>query len=854
MAQPENQVAGAERAPAGDHCESRETALLDNPRASIDQAQPERSKAQNGDLRRFGPTEMPATFRKEWADFMQVTTLCRRAGCSAEDLATVAAKELIDNAHDASPTGIEVSFVGRTLIVHDRGAGLAEDRVRDIFDITRPSFSSKRWRMARRGALGNGSRVVMGVASVSGGRLTIEARGIGQELMVASDGSTIVRPFASDVQDGTRVSLTFGPKIEIDADEIMVIAELAAAGAGSAFGGTRAVPSWFDVPAIRELIRDASDDTSVMDFAKRFDLTADALGEIKALAMRTTTADLLRDQGRLDRVIAAILGGQKGQRRLNKMGRNARPGDYASEEIEIGLGDAVVPAIVECWIEGRPVQDRKKDDGEVNVGTIFVNRTPALMQYGRGKVDRTSKSFQVYLGPGVYPRIEGLLKAPCHFDIELAITVPELPLVSDGKAIDLKPFKHAIEHVLRAALPRAYVPPIGKVVAATEVRNLTVKEAVYRVISSAYAVVSAANIGAPPRMLFYRCRPQILQLTGREELNYNTFKNALHDYIEDHPDETASWQILYDDRGHFSEPRRASFGIGTVKVGAYIDGLGPDLPDFDPAVGLLHIEHRGAALTPSPDPSLRYSAVIFVEKEGYTELLENARIALRFDVAFASTKGVPTTAIRRLLDSLAAYGVKVFVLHDFDIAGMKIAHTIRTSNERYRFENSIDMVDMGVRLADAEELGLDSEPVSLAQSPDALRKQLVGYGATPAEIGFLVDGKRRIEIDAMTPGQLVQFIERKLIEHGVSKIVPIEEAMEPYYLRRAAEIRIEEALAALRAEFEERATAVREQMRADGVLNIEVPILADRVRAALEADPDQSWIEAVEKLAQEDES
>ena len=62
-------------------------------------------------------------------------------------------------------------------------------------------------------------------------------------------------------------------------------------------------------PRLTELIRDVDPATSVMEFARQFDLTPDALATIKARAMRLTTRALLDDAERLDDIVWTILGG-----------------------------------------------------------------------------------------------------------------------------------------------------------------------------------------------------------------------------------------------------------------------------------------------------------------------------------------------------------------------------------------------------------------------------------------------------------------------------------------------------------------------------------------------------------------
>lgn len=796
---------------------------------------------------------MLETYRQDWVDFVQVQTLCRRAGCRPDELALVAAKELIDNAFDASPRGVEVTFSDRLLFVEDQGPGMSEELALEVFSVKRPSLSSKRWRLARRGALGNGVRVIMGVVHVSAGYLVFESRGLGLVLEVAgADGATTVtKRFPSDLKEGTRIGIGFGERIALDGKAIISYAELCQAAAGSAYGGSKAVPAWFDPPAIRELLRDAREGTSVMEFARLFDLTPDALATIKGLAPRMTTVDVLRQPELLAAVTGAILSGQKGSRELKRLGRNAREGAYAVIEAEYTLGGAKLPAIVEAWVVGEPVKD-SKTDGVVWIDTLFANRTPALMALGQGHVSASTKTFVATFGGATF-LLPAILRKPCGFSVELAVTAPELPLVSDGKAINIKAFESVITLALREAVPRAYVPPAGKVERAAKREFLTIKDAVYETIEQVYASVAAAGIGAPIRMLMYRSRPAIYRLTGRNSLLQKTFSAAVQSFQDDFPDITKDWSVLYDDRGHFTPPGGGSFGLGTLAVERFIADFDGDDPRFDPVIRGFNLEPDAGQLTETSNPAHRFAAVVFIEKEGYRELFEKARIAERFDVAFASTKGMPTVAIRRLLDVLADYGIRVFILHDFDITGMNIAHTLTTSNERYEFRNDLHAVDMGVRLADAEALGLESEPFHLSDKADVdkVRDRLLRFGATPAEIGFLVDHRHRVEIDAMKPQQLLDFVEAKLTDNGIGKIVPPDTAMSAHFQRATFDARLEKAIAPLQAEFRDRCEALAEELRGSAELDIVVPPLEALVRSHLASEREETWREAVAAIARQ---
>jgi DNA topoisomerase VI subunit A len=101
-------------------------------------------------------------------------------------------------------------------------------------------------------------------------------------------------------------------------------------------------------------------------------------------------------------------------------------------------------------------------------------------------------------------------------------------------------------------------------------------------------------------------------------------------------------------------------------------------------------------------PRLRYSAVLFVEKEGFDALWDAVELASRFDIAIMSTKGVSVTAARRLVERLSEAEIPIYVLHDFDKAGFTILRTLRETTRRYQFREAPRVIDLGLRLDDIE--------------------------------------------------------------------------------------------------------------------------------------------------------
>jgi hypothetical protein len=238
-------------------------------------------------------------------------------------------------------------------------------------------------------------------------------------------------------------------------------------------------------------------------------------------------------------------------------------------------------------------------------------------------------------------------------------------------------------------------------------------------------------------------------------------------------------------------------------------------------------------------PAGRFGAVLFLEKEGFNEILEAARIAERFDIAIMSTKGLSVTASRRLVDALAADGVRLFVLHDFDIAGFSIRKTLTESGRRHRFVNKLDFVDIGLRLADVERLGLDSEGVVIGKDADAVRRRLLINGATEAEADFLLSG-RRVELNAMASDMFVRFIEEKLIANGVRKVIPDAALLAEAY---TAFVRAAKAKEALRDEL----------ARLKGEPVEVPPDLEKRARERLAKRPEDTWDRAVRAIVEEED-
>jgi len=396
-------------------------------------------------------------------------------------------------------------------------------------------------------------------------------------------------------------------------------------------------------------------------------------------------------------------------------------------------------------------------------------------------------------------------------------------------------------------------------------RQLTVKEVAHEIMPEVYAEQSddgkGGRLPVNARQLMYKARPRILARTGKSEMSDAYFtQTLLPDYIADNPDITADWDVVYDDRGHFTEPHTGRLvNLGTLDVRKYLLGCGPRSAVM-PTIAITDVGKY-----PTHGSKNRFGGVLFIEKEGFAPLLSRVQLAERFDIAIMSTKGLSNVAARRLIDEVCGQcgetGLPLFVLHDFDKAGFSILGTLRFSSRRYAYRNPVEVIDLGVRLEDVRRCNLQSEPVVYCHGDGTgsrgatdPRDNLRDNGATDDEVAFLVNdpevvyrnGKRRhlyrgqrVELNAFAPRDFVAWIEGKLTAHGVAKVVPSDDAtLARQYRRGIARTELNRQLAAM----EKKLVSTAEHYPVPATLRSDV-------EAMLRDNPAMPWDMAVLRIA-----
>jgi hypothetical protein len=364
--------------------------------------------------------------------------------------------------------------------------------------------------------------------------------------------------------------------------------------------------------------------------------------------------------------------------------------------------------------------------------------------------------------------------------------------------------------------------------------RFTIREAAWVAMEDAYMKASDnGRLPTRPRQIMYAARPEILELTEKDTLDDRYFtQTLLPDYVAMNPEECRDWDIVWDARGHFTDPHTGhEIALGTLEVRGYL-GLRANVTEVvtvDPSI-----------LFPTHGPEHRFNSVLFVEKEGFGPLFAAEQLAEKYDLAIMSTKGMSVTAARILIDRLCHRGLKlILVLHDFDVSGFSIFGTLGTSSRRYSFDTDVPIVDIGLRLDDVEEMGLESEPTDVSGNWSKREETLRRHGATPEEIAFL--GSKRVELNAMTSRQLLDFIEVKLDEHGVEKLVPEDAILEQHARRLIEQQLARKAIGRVSSKITKEAAS--RKLPAD---------LTARIAAALEEGPHLPWDAALAAVLGED--
>ena len=380
-----------------------------------------------------------------------------------------------------------------------------------------------------------------------------------------------------------------------------------------------------------------------------------------------------------------------------------------------------------------------------------------------------------------------------------------MPITSDGKAPDLMAFYPVIRDTIEKAVRRAKRGRAGR-----QINKRTLKDVVFDNVEDARLRVSSdGRYRFSLRQMFYALRPVMIEATDKEP-EYKTFAGYITEYENIFGDIPGMYR---DPRGTLYHPHRSErFPIGTLTVEQY------DRPDWT------------------------FNKILYIEKEGFFELLIEEQWPERHDCALLTSKGYASRATKDLLDLLGETDEELvfFCAHDADAYGTTIYHTLQEETAA-RPGRKVKIINIGLDPWEARDMGLDIEPVARRKE----RRPVGGY-VDPFWVEWLQSN--RVELNAMTSDVFLAWLDRKMEEFGQGKLVPpatvtqtqLETDVEEWLRRRLTDRILEEA--DLDAQVDDAFDAIK----ANGLDDVGIDNV---IAGALYGSPAQSWRKPVDETA-----
>ena len=739
--------------------------------------------------------------REDWTLFRSIETLSQKAGVPVEKLPGLLAKELADNALDAG-ANCRINLEDNGFCVYDDGDGIdgSDEEIAELFSIGRPMKSSKLKRLPTRGALGNGLRLVVGAVLASGGSLLVGTKGRVLRLLPQDDGTTIAERIEDFPWSGTEIKVQFGDSLMVDDESLDWARRAIALAAGESQYAGRTSPHWYHLDSFYELLQ-ADKKRTVREFVEDFEgCSGPKAGQIAADFKLRLACELTRDEADQLLTEAREIAKPVKPERLGSLGPDIEclPRSYAKlagtyeRQAARGGHNAEIPFVLEAYAEFA-------DDANCEV---FVNRTPIT---GNIEAFHNNKESLYLSGCGLDDAFT-IGRKPIR--VCLNIQTPYMPITSDGKAPDLGPFLEKIREVFATVFRRVKKRVAGN----PDAKGPTAKEIILQCLGESIAKTSGSGeYRFSHRQLFYTVRPHVIDAleTG---LEYNYFGKVITDYEAEHGDIEGMYR---DARGILYQPHIGDeMQLGTLQVEEY------------------------------ERPPYTFNKVLYCEKEGIFPILKAAKWPERHDCALITSKGFASRAARDLLDLLDSTDevLLVFCIHDADAAGTMIYQALQEATKARPGRRFI-IINLGLEPAEALAMNLQVEKVKRG---DTQKRQPVAAYVSEADADWLQDN--RVELNAMTSPQLLEWLDKKVAPYG-EKIVPPTEVLEDH-LQRAVSARLEQRFteqAIREARVPERVQI--ELAKCDPIIRATMETITEDIRAGLIAIPSDHWTDPVAKLA-----
>jgi hypothetical protein len=171
-------------------------------------------------------------------------------------------------------------------------------------------------------------------------------------------------------------------------------------------------------------------------------------------------------------------------------------------------------------------------------------------------------------------------------------------------------------------------------------------------------------------------------------------------------------------------------------------------------------------------PVWTFNKILYIEKEGFFNVLKEKKIPEKYDMALLTSKGYASRAVKDLLDALGENSeeeITFFCIHDADAYGTTIYDTLQNETKA-RPGRKVKIINLGLDPEEAVSMGLEIEKAG----KKGRRKGVASY-IDPEWESWLQN--YRVELNAMSTPQFLAWLEGRIRLYDKGKVIPPESTM-----------------------------------------------------------------------------
>ncbi|TAF67739.1 MAG: hypothetical protein EAZ55_01595 [Cytophagales bacterium] len=767
----------------------------------------------------------------DWQLFLNINTLPQQAGVAKYLLTKLLAKELTDNALDASPdVTIEQEIddhYNTTLRFINKNKTFQgdDDTIAHLFSVKRPLTSSKRLRLPKRGALGNGLRVVVAIVYCLKGNLKISTSGRTLQLIPQDDGTTTAIPIAPYEGTDTIIEVIIPENIfgttSLDwAEKALKINQ------GTLYEG-KTNAYWYDSDSFFSLCQTSPSYLTLLSFILLFEgINTNKAKQISQLFSSNTITNTLNRQ-QAEQLLTQLRENSQPlpPKKMGAVGTIPNFDAYylqqASYELPTTQGNhnAQIPCIIEFFAQTSP------DIAQIQ---FFVNRTPIIGEVGISYLEKNISIFGC--GLHLFTPCATLLKPPI---VWVNVLTPYMPIVSNGKEPDLSVLNHFIsEGITKISnqLRKKQLQANTNNFSISQEKIPSQKQIVIEYLTQAINKASGeGQYRYSLRQLYYALRPIVITHT-QKELKYAHFTQLITEYEYETGKDLQG--IYRDERGTLLHPHtHQEIRLGTKNIEKY------------------------------QRPVYNFNKILYSEKEGFFEILKDTGFLERYDCALLTSKGFASRAARDVIDLLAntEEALTFFCIHDADLSGTLIYQALQGATKA-RPERKVNIINLGLEPWEGLKMGLEVEKLekkSNKKAADYIQKQ-------PTEIlpqDFINPQYTqpnweewlqhyRIELNAMDTPTFLNWLEQKIQPYHTQKVIPDTQYLQTI-ATQTAENTLKNQIRTMilqKLNIENQIEQELHQHLPELIAKIQQQNLQDAIAQALSENPTHNWLHSLQEI------